>query len=110
MEDELFSSERKLVYELEHYLLTSALSTHIFHCSMLLVVEEPGDRGSGVAARHHALECPAPGRDHVGGRGGARDGHHRGKHWGQINTWILRPDVIPIQMAVNGALFIFRAM
>ena len=86
------------------------LSTHIFHCSVLLVVEEPGDRGPGVAARHHALECPAPGLDHVRGRGGAWDGHHRGEHWSQINTWILRPDVIPIQMAMNGALFIFRAM
>ena len=91
-------------------LLNKRLSTYIFHCRVLLVVDEPGDCGPGVAARHHALKGPAPGLDHVGGRGGARDGHHRGQHWSQINTGILRPDAIPIQMAVNGALFIFRAM
>lgn len=58
-------------------------TTHIFHCSVLVVVDEPGDHRPGVAARHHALKGAAPALDHVGGRGGARDGHHGGEHWGK---------------------------
>ena len=47
---------------------------------MLVVVDEPGDHWPGVAARHHALKGAASALDHVGGRGGARDGHHGGEH------------------------------
>ena len=74
--------KRKTVTGLSWFLgsLNKRLSTHIFYCSVLLVVDEPGDRWPRVAACHHALKGPAPGLDHVGGRGGARDGDHRGKH------------------------------
>ena len=61
-------------------------STHIFHRGVLLVVEEPGHLGPGVAARHHALKGAAPSLYHVGSRGRAGDGHHGGQDWSEINT------------------------